>query len=63
LRSLKLAPERVLGAATFAVGLITIVSALTPSITSRSEFVHGALPPEVPQSARLIALGLGFALV
>ena len=46
-----------------AVGLISIVSALTPSLASRSELVQGVLPPGVPSAARWLALAFGLALV
>ena len=55
--------ERLLAAAAAAVGILTVVSALTPSIAARSDFVQGVLPPGVPAAARLLALGFGLALV
>jgi lysyl-tRNA synthetase, class II len=45
------------------VGLVSIVSALTPSIAGRSELVQGLLPPGVPSAARWLALAFGLALV
>jgi hypothetical protein len=45
------------------VGLLTIVSALTPSMASRSEMIESVLPPVVPEAARLAALGSGLGLI
>ena len=45
------------------MGVIGIVSALTPSMASRSELVRGVLPPGVPAAARVGALAFGIALV
>ena len=56
-------PEFVFQAATAAVGFISIVSAVTPEIASRSELVQGVLPPGLPSAARLAAFVLGLALV
>ena len=46
-----------------AVGLISIISALTPSLANRSDLVQGVLPPGVPSAARWVALAFGLALV
>jgi lysyl-tRNA synthetase class 2 len=56
-------PERVLAAAAAAVGVVSVVSALTPAIAARSELVQGVLPPGVPAAARLLTLGFGLALI
>jgi lysyl-tRNA synthetase, class II len=56
-------PERLVGAAAAAVGLISVVSALTPSMAARSDLVRGVLPPGVPAAAKLLALELGLALL
>jgi lysyl-tRNA synthetase, class II len=45
------------------VGIITIVSALTPNIAARSDLVEGMLPPGFPSLARWVALAFGLALV
>jgi lysyl-tRNA synthetase class 2 len=45
------------------VGSIGILSALTPSLASRSDFVQGVLPPGVPSAARWVTLAFGLALV
>jgi lysyl-tRNA synthetase class 2 len=55
--------ETVLAWAGAAVGVISVASAITPSIASRSEFVSGVLPPGVPSVARVLALAFGIALV
>jgi lysylphosphatidylglycerol synthetase-like protein (DUF2156 family) len=52
-----------LGILSAAVGLISIVSALTPSLANRSDLVQGVLPPGVPSAARWIALAFGLALL
>jgi lysyl-tRNA synthetase, class II len=43
--------------------MISVVSALTPSVAARSDFVRGVLPPGVPAAARVLALAFGLALV
>jgi len=58
-----LRPEAVLAAAASAVGVISIVSALTPSIAARSDLVTGVLPPGVPSAARSAALAFGLVLI
>src|SRR6266540_5658427 len=45
------------------VGIISIISALTPTLASRSDLVQGVLPPGVPSAARWVALAFGLALV
>jgi lysylphosphatidylglycerol synthetase-like protein (DUF2156 family) len=45
------------------VGGIGIVSALTPEFADRYDFVHGVLPPGVPDAARVAALAFGLALI
>ncbi len=46
-----------------AVGLIGIVSALTPELANRVDAVRGVLPPTAPSVARVAALSFGIALV
>ena len=53
----------VIAAAAAAAGIVTIVSALTPAIASRSDLVRGVLPPGFPEAARTLALAAGLALV
>ncbi len=45
------------------VGLVGVLSALTPELASRSDFVTGILPPGVPGAARVLALSFGLALI
>ena len=56
-------PPTLLGIFGAGVGIIGILSALTPSLASRSDLVQGVLPPGVPSAARWIALAFGLALV
>jgi lysyl-tRNA synthetase, class II len=53
----------VLGIFGAAVGLISILSALTPSLANRVDLVQGVLPPGVPSAAKWLALAFGLALV
>ena len=46
-----------------AVGVIGIISALTPEMTDRFRLVKGMLPPGLPTAARVGALAFGLALV
>jgi lysyl-tRNA synthetase class 2 len=55
--------EQVLAVAAAAVGVVGIVSALTPEFADRLDFVRGVLPPGVPGAARVLALAFGLALV
>jgi len=59
----RLSAPSLLGLAAAAAGLIGVVSALTPEMASRSELVRGVLPPGVPETARVVALALGLALI
>ena len=52
-----------LGWSAAAVGVTGIVSALTPELANRSEFVSGVLPPGVPGAARIAALTFGLTLI
>jgi len=56
-------PETLLAWAAAAVGIVGIVSALTPEMANRSDLVRGVLPPGVPAAARVGALAFGIALV
>jgi lysyl-tRNA synthetase class 2 len=55
--------ETLVALAAAAVGAISVVSALTPGIAARSEFVRTVLPPGVPSAARFVALALGLVLL
>ena len=59
----RLKPESLLGWASAVVGLIGIVSALTPERAGRYQVVRGVLPPGVPTAARIGALAFGIALI
>ena len=56
-------PESLLAWAAAAVGIIGVVSALTPEYADRFRIVHGVLPPGIPTAARVGALAFGIALV
>jgi len=56
-------PESLLAWAAAVVGVIGIVSALTPEMASRFDVVRGVLPPGVPEAARVLALAFGLALI
>jgi lysyl-tRNA synthetase class 2 len=45
------------------VGGVGIWSALTPELAGRFDLVRGVLPPGVPETARILALAFGLALV
>jgi lysyl-tRNA synthetase class 2 len=45
------------------VGVVGVVSALTPEIAARSELVQGLLPPGFPAAARTLALAGGLVLI
>jgi lysyl-tRNA synthetase class 2 len=55
--------EVAIGAAAGVVGLVGVVSALTPEFANRYDFVRGVLPPGVPGAARILALAFGLGLV
>ncbi|TMK80149.1 MAG: DUF2156 domain-containing protein [Actinobacteria bacterium] len=56
-------PPTILGILAGAVGVISIVSALTPALANRSDLVQGVLPPGIPEAAKWTALAFGLALV
>jgi lysyl-tRNA synthetase class 2 len=55
-------PPAVLGVLAGAVGVISIASALTPSLANRVDLVQGVLPPGLSEVARWLALAFGLAL-
>jgi lysyl-tRNA synthetase class 2 len=59
----RLKPESALAWAAAAVGVIGVVSAMTPEFANRSDFVQGVLPPGVPAAARVVSLAFGIALI
>ena len=56
-------PPTVLGVLAGAVGVLSIGSALTPSLADRVDLIQGVLPPGLPEVARWVALAFGLALV
>ena len=63
MRLRSLSPESLLAWAAAVVGLIGIVSALTPEMADRFRVVHGVLPPGFPAAARIVALAFGIVLI
>jgi lysyl-tRNA synthetase class 2 len=55
--------ESVLAGAAALVGLVGVVSSLTPEFADRYRIVDGVLPPGVPHAARIVALAFGVALI
>ena len=55
--------ESTLAGAAAAVGVIGIVSALTPEMANRVRLVHGVLPPGSLAAARVGSLAFGIALI
>jgi lysyl-tRNA synthetase class 2 len=58
-----LSAERVLAWAAAAVGVIGIVSALTPEMADRIRIMRGVLPPGWPEAARVLTVAAGLALI
>ena len=55
--------ERLLAWGAGAVGIVGIVSALTPGMANRIEIVQGILPPGWPEAARVLTVALGIGLI
>ena len=55
--------ERLLAWAAAVVGLIGLVSALTPGMANRVEIVQGILPPGWPEAARVLTVAFGVGLI
>ena len=55
--------DRLLGWAAAGVGVIGIVSALTPGMANRIELVQGVLPPGWPHAARILTVAFGIGLI
>jgi len=53
----------VLAAGSALVGVLALVSALTPDLTDRADLVKGVLPAGFPELARVLALSFGLALL
>jgi lysyl-tRNA synthetase class 2 len=58
-----LSVERLLAWGAAAVGVIGIVSALTPEMANRVEIVGGILPPGWPEAARVLTIAFGIGLI
>ncbi|MGH2971311.1 MAG: bifunctional lysylphosphatidylglycerol flippase/synthetase MprF [Gaiellaceae bacterium] len=59
----RFSPELILGLAAAGVGVISVVSALTPEMADRFRAVRGVLPPGFPEAARIGALAFGIVLI
>jgi lysyl-tRNA synthetase, class II len=55
--------EKLLAWAAAAVGVIGIVSALTPEMADRVRLVRGVLPPGWPEAARVLTVAAGIGLI
>ena len=55
--------ERLLAWGAAVVGMIGIVSALTPEMADRVDVVHGVLPPGWPEAARVLTVAFGIGLI
>jgi lysyl-tRNA synthetase class 2 len=62
-RPIGLSGETVLSWVAAAVGLVGIVSAVTPEMAGRYDVVRAVLPPGTPHVARIAALAFGLALI
>jgi lysyl-tRNA synthetase, class II len=63
LRLPNLAAERLLAWAGAIVGVIGLVSALTPEMADRVRIVKGLLPPGWPEAARVLTVAFGMGLI
>lgn len=55
--------EKMIAWAAAAVGVIGVVSALTPEMTNRVDVVQGILPPGWPEAARILTVSFGIGLI
>jgi lysyl-tRNA synthetase, class II len=55
--------ERLLAWGAAVVGMIGIVSALTPEMANRVDLVQGVLPPGWPEAARVLTVAFGIGLI
>jgi lysyl-tRNA synthetase class 2 len=55
--------EKLLAWGAAAVGVIGLVSALTPEMANRVEVVRGILPPGWPEAARVLTIAFGIGLI
>ena len=59
----QLSAERLLAWAAALVGVIGLVSALTPEMADRVDLVQGILPPGLPEAARVLTVAFGIGLI
>jgi lysyl-tRNA synthetase, class II len=59
----QLSAERLVAWAAALVGVIGLVSALTPEMADRSDVVQGVLPPGLPEAARVLSVAFGVGLI
>jgi lysyl-tRNA synthetase, class II len=59
----RLPAERLLAWGAGTVGVIGLVSALTPDMANRLELVRGLLPPGWPEAARVLTVAFGIGLI
>jgi lysyl-tRNA synthetase, class II len=59
----QLPAERLLAWAAALVGVIGLVSALTPEMADRFDVVRGVLPPGLPEAARVLSVAFGIGLI
>jgi lysyl-tRNA synthetase, class II len=55
--------EKLLAGAAAVVGVVGLVSALTPEMADRSDLVQGVLPPGLPEAARVLSVAFGIGLI
>jgi lysyl-tRNA synthetase, class II len=55
--------EKLLAAGAALVGVIGLVSALTPEMADRFDLVRGVLPPGFPEAARVLTVAFGIGLI
>jgi len=58
-----LSAERLLAWAAAFVGVVGLVSALTPEMANRVEMIGGILPPGWPEAARVLTVAFGLGLI
>ena len=59
----QLSAEKLLAWAAALVGVIGLVSALTPEMADRVDVVRGVLPPGLPEAARVLTVAFGLGLI
>src|SRR5436853_3840521 len=62
-RCMRLRAEPVLAWAGAGVGVVAVVSALTPAFADGDDVVRGVLPAGIPSAARVVTLAFGLGLV